>query len=94
MTWIYILKCADDSYYTGLTDRSVETRVLEHNHGDVPGYTSKRRPVKLVYAEEFPNAVDANAAERKIKGWSRKKKEALIDGDFNLLRALSKRGSA
>ena len=90
---IYILLCSDGSYYTGVTRRSVEERVSEHAQGLMPGYTFTRRPVKLVFSEHYERIVDAIAAERRIKGWSRAKKEAYIRGDFPTLAALSTRGS-
>jgi putative endonuclease len=89
---IYILMCSDGSYYTGITRRSVEERVSEHAQGLIPGYTSMRRPVKLVFSEHYERIVDAIAAERRIKGWSRAKKEAYMRGDFLALVALAKRG--
>ncbi len=79
--WVYILKCADDSYYTGHTD-NLEKRIAEHQCGTFPGFTSKRRPVELVFCQMFTSREDAFAAERKIKGWSRAKKEALIDRNW------------
>jgi putative endonuclease len=90
--WLYILRCADGSYYTG-TSRAddLDTRVSQHNQGTFGGYTAKRRPVVLVYAAHFDRIVDAIAAERQIKGWSRAKKEALIRGDFEALPGLSRR---
>ena len=90
---IYILLCADGSYYTGITRRSVEERISEHAQGLMPGYTFTRRPLKLVFSEHYERIVDAIAAERRIKGWSRAKKEAYIRGDFSALTELSKRGS-
>ncbi len=89
---IYILKCADGSYYTGITRRSVEERVSEHAQGlDVGCYTFARRPVTLVHSEHYPRIVDAIAAERRIKGWTRAKKEAYLRGDFADLAALARR---
>jgi len=88
---VYIVLCADGSYYAGLTRKDVETRVSEHNLGINADYTSRRRPVKLVWAEHFERLTDAIATERRIKGWSRAKKEALIRGDYDALRALSAR---
>ena len=79
--WVYILRCADNSYYTGHTD-NLEKRVMEHNRGEVECYTSTRRPVILVFSEEFSTRGDALACERRIKGWSRKKKEAMMRGDW------------
>ncbi len=89
--WFYILRCADDSYYTG-TSRSddLETRISQHSQGTFDGYTAKRRPVTLVYSVHFDSIVDAIAYERQVKGWSRAKKEALIRGDFEALQRLSK----
>jgi putative endonuclease len=91
--WLYILRCADGSYYVG-TSRAedLDTRVSQHNQGTLPGYTSTRRPVTLVYSAHFERILDAIASERQIKGWSRAKKEALIRGDFEALPGLSKRG--
>jgi putative endonuclease len=90
---IYILQCSDGSYYSGVKRRSVEERVSEHAQGLMPGYTFTRRPVKLVVSEHYERIVDAIAAERRIKGWSRAKKEAYMRGDFSALVALAKRGS-
>ena len=87
---VYILLCADGSYYTGITQKQPEARLWEHNAGAVKGYTSTRRPVQLVFAEPFVRIVDAIAMERRIKGWSRAKKEALIARDYDLLRRLSR----
>jgi len=87
--YVYILRCADDSYYVGSTRGSLEDRVAQHNAGNFGGYTSTRRPVKLVFQQDFNRITDAIAAERQIKGWSRAKKEALIAGDYELLRLLS-----
>ena len=91
--WVYILKCADGSYYTGITRNEMpEAREWQHNQATFPdAYTSSRRPVKLVYAEHLDMIIDAIDAERRIKGWSRAKKEALIAGDWTLLQQLAKR---
>jgi putative endonuclease len=78
--FIYILRCADGSYYTGTARDGLERRVNEHNSGAYGGYTSTRRPVALVYSQWFERITDAIAAERQLKGWSRAKKEALIGG--------------
>ena len=88
---VYILLCADGSYYAGLTRKEVETRVSEHNLGINADYTSRRRPVKLVWSERFERLTEAIAMERQIKGWSRAKKEALIRGDYNALPSLAAR---
>jgi putative endonuclease len=88
---VYMLRCADGSYYTGLTKRPVEVRVWEHNNKVVPGYTSTRTPVELVFTETFERLLDAIDRERQIKGWSRRKKEALIRYDYEALPALASR---
>ena len=88
---IYILECADGSYYTGITRRAVEERASEHAHGLIAEcYTFKRRPVNLVFEEHYERITDAIAAERRIKGWSRAKKEAYMRGDFASLSQLAK----
>ena len=91
--FVYILKCVDGSYYTGsYRGNDLETRISEHNNGHYPdAYTSSRRPVTLVYAETFANITAAITAERRIKGWTRAKKEALIAGRWNDLPDLAKR---
>ncbi|MBN8953249.1 MULTISPECIES: GIY-YIG nuclease family protein [unclassified Rhizobium] len=91
---VCILRCSDGSYYTGLTKQGIEARVWEHNAGIYDGYTTKRRPVELVFHEVYDRIVDAIARERQIKGWSRRKKEALIALDYEVLPALSRRGPA
>ena len=70
---MYILKCSDGSFYTGST-RELDKRVQEHNMGMGANYTKKRRPVELVYFEEFQRVDDAFAREKQIRGWSRSKK--------------------
>ena len=87
--WIYILRCADQSYYTGHTD-NFEKRIAEHESGEIEGYTSTRLPVRLVFSEQFPTREEALACERQIKGWSRKKKEALMRGDWAKIRRLAR----
>jgi len=87
---VYILLCADRSYYVGLTTGGLERRISEHNLGVFGGYTSKRGPVKRVWSEQFANMANAIACERRLKGWRRAKKEALIRGDFKLLSELSR----
>ena len=86
--WVYILRCCDGTYYTGCTT-AIEKRLKEHEKGIFPGYTSARRPVELVWCAEFPDVFQAIIVERQIKGWSKKKKEALIRGDFLLLHELA-----
>ena len=82
--YVYILRCSDGSYYTGYTD-NLERRLAAHQSGKIPGYTETRRPTELVFTEEFASRQDALARERQIKGWTREKKEALIDGDWGQL---------
>ena len=80
--WVYMLRCSDGSYYTGHTD-SLENRLAQHCVGAIPScYTFGRRPLNCVFSQEFPTREEALASERKIKGWSRKKKEAMIRGDW------------
>jgi predicted GIY-YIG superfamily endonuclease len=88
--WIYILKCADNSYYTGQTD-NLERRIAQHEGGAIEScYTFSRRPLNLVFSQEFPTREEALASERQIKGWSRKKKEAMIRGDWAEVSRLAK----
>jgi putative endonuclease len=87
---VYMLRCADDSYYVGCAN-DLERRIAEHQSGAFPGYTYSRRPVELVWSEHFDRMTDAIAAERQIKGWSRAKKAALIRGEWDGVRKLSKR---
>ena len=87
--YVYILLCADGSYYTGLTE-DLEIRLAQHQAGELPGYTKSRRPVKLVFSNEFSSMDDAIDRERQIKGWSKAKKEALIAGDWERLAELSR----
>jgi len=86
--YIYILECNDGSHYTGHTD-DLEAGLSAHQIGAFAGYTKKRRPVKLVYAETFGTRDEAFNAERRIKGWRREKKGALINRDWDLLVKLS-----
>lgn len=87
--WVYILRCADESYYTGHTD-NLEDRIGQHHTGAFGGYTATRRPVKLVFAQECSTRAEALAAELQIKGWSRKKKEAMMRGDWEAVNLLSR----
>jgi putative endonuclease len=87
---VYIVRCSDGSYYTGLTKQEVEARIWEHNTGIYKGYTAKRRPVVLVFTETYDRITDAIERERQIKGWSRVKKEALIALDYERLPVLAK----
>jgi LAO/AO transport system kinase len=80
--FVYMLHCADGSYYVGHTD-DLERRVAQHQVGEIPGYTHERRPLTLVWSQETGTREEALTAERRIKGWARAKKEALIAGDWN-----------
>ena len=91
--FVYILRCADGSFYCGTTRKSLEARVDEHNAGALAGYTATRRPVELVWHEAFQRATDAIAMERRIKGWSRRKKIALIEGDWDELKRAARKQS-
>lgn len=87
--YVYILLCADESYYTGVTN-DLDRRIAEHNEGiSGTAYTFKRRPVKLAYHEVFTDPTIAINFEKKIKGWSRAKKLALIEGRYNDLPELA-----
>ena len=87
---VYILECRDGSYYTGLTN-DIRRRVFEHNSGfNSESYTFSRRPVSLVFSYHFGNIEDAIAVEKQIKGWNRKKKEAIIAGRWDALPELSR----
>ncbi|HAT2149038.1 GIY-YIG nuclease family protein [Legionella pneumophila] len=93
MFWVYILQCSDKSYYTGQTD-NLEKRLTQHQDKMIPGcYTSTRLPIELKFSQEFMSREEALNAERQIKGWSRRKKEALINGDWQALSDYSKRKS-
>ncbi len=87
--YVYILRCSDGKFYTGHTE-NLEVRVSQHQSGVFKGYTYKRRPLTLVWSENFPTRLEALEAEKQIKGWSKAKKQALIDGDWELLSLLSK----
>ena len=87
--YVYILHCADGSYYVGHTD-DLQTRIAAHKTGQIRGYTRSRRPVRLVFQDEFPSREEALLAERQLKGWSRRKKKALVKGDWDDLRRLSR----
>ena len=88
--FVYILRCADDSYYVGHTD-DIEKRLSEHWAGFCRGYTASHRPIAIEYVCEVPTRDEAIIRERQIKGWTRAKKTALIRGDFDVLHRLAKR---
>jgi len=80
--FVYVLECSNGTFYTGNTS-NLELRISQHCSGyDPKSYTNKMRPVKLVWAQEFPTRVDALSTEQQIKGWSHAKKRALIEDDF------------
>lgn len=79
--WVYILRCRDGTYYTGHTD-DLEKRMAEHAQGLGSDWTRRHRPVELVWCEDAPTRYEALAFERRVKNWSRAKKEALIAGDW------------
>jgi putative endonuclease len=88
--FVYILLCNDKSYYTGVTN-DIERRMFEHESGENKNcYTYKRRPLKLVFQENFEDVNQAIAFEKQIKGWRREKKEAVIKGDWHLLPDLAR----
>lgn len=89
MYHIYILRCADDSFYIGRS-QNLTSRVKAHNDGRGAAYTFRRRPVELVYSETFRSEVEAVERERQLKGWTTAKKEALVGGDLQRLAYLSK----
>ncbi len=88
--FIYILECSDKSYYVGMTSNLSE-RIDQHNSGKYhEAYTFHRRPVELKWVEQFTDPKVAAGLEKQIKGWSRKKKEALIEKDWEKLVKYSK----
>jgi predicted GIY-YIG superfamily endonuclease len=84
---VYILRCADGSLYVGETE-DVQARFAKHNEGSASRFTASRRPVALVYMEDYATVEAARVRERQIKGWTRAKKEALVAGDLSLLKRL------
>jgi predicted GIY-YIG superfamily endonuclease len=89
MFWLHILECRDRTLYVGHTD-DLDGRMRCHDAGRVDSYTASRRPLKLVFAEEFESRYEALAMERKLKGWSRAKKVAYIAGDWVAVSRLAK----
>jgi putative endonuclease len=90
MAWMYILECADGSYYVGST-KNLEQRIAQHLSGLGSRYTSGRLPVTLVYGEEYDRISDAYRREKQVQNWSRAKREALISGNFEMLPPLAKK---
>ena len=92
MAWAYIVECSDGSYYVGSTT-DLELRLWQHNNSpEGAAYTRRRRPVRLVWAAEFDRIEEAFAFEKRVQGWGRAKRAALIRGDFDALPGLSRRG--
>jgi putative endonuclease len=87
--YLYMLRCADGSYYVGSTT-NLELRVAEHQAGEGGTYTAQRLPLEVVYTCEFDSPHEAFLRERQVKGWSRRKKEALVRGDYPALAELSR----
>ena len=87
--YMYILLCADGSYYTGSTT-DLERRLEQHQNGEGANHTKKRLPISLLYYEEYSRIDEAFYREKQVQGWSRKKKEALIEGKSDLLPLLAK----
>ena len=90
MAWMYILECADGSYYVGST-KDLERRLLENQEGRGARYTTRRLPVKLVYFEEYNHVAEAFEREKQVQNWGRAKREALINGNRETLPALAKK---
>ena len=90
MFWVYMLRCADGSFYVGHTDH-LESRFAQHRYGVFRScFTFSRRPLTLVFSQAFPEREQALAVERQVKGWSRHKKEALIRGDWKEISRLAR----
>lgn len=87
---MYILKCADGTYYTGST-KNLEKRLLQHKNGEGANYTKKKLPIDLVYYEEYDRIDSAFYREKQIQGWSHAKKKALIEGRHKDLPVLAKK---
>ncbi len=92
--FVYIVECSDKSYYTGVTNNA-ERRIVEHNLGlDIKSYTYKRRPVVLKFCGQCDSPIQGIEFEKQLKGWNRKKKEALFKSDWNKIKELAKSYSA
>lgn len=87
--WTYMLHCRGGYFYVGHTD-NLDDRIAQHQSGSVPGFTADHLPVTLVWSEEFQTRIEAQETERKLKGWSKAKKLALIRGDWARIAALAK----
>ena len=88
--WTYMLRCRDGSYYVGVTS-NLEQRIAQHRHGAMPTcYTFPRRPLALVWSQSCKDVDDAIRCEKKLQGWTRAKKQALLAGDWDTIRELSR----
>lgn len=88
--WTYMLHCRGGAFYTGHTD-DLDRRVAEHESGTIPGFTRDHLPVVLVWSENFSTRDDAKSVEKRIKGWNRAKKMALIRGNWEMISTLAKK---
>jgi putative endonuclease len=88
MPFTYILECSDKTLYTGST-RNLEKRIWEHEQGIATKYTAERLPIKLIYCEEYERIDEAFNREKQIQGWSKKKKLALVNREFDDLSKLA-----
>ena len=93
MAWTYLLECSDGSYYVGSTV-DLDRRVAQHEAGEGAVYTRRRRPVRLVWAGQFERIDEAFAFEKRVQGWNRRKRRALIEGRWDLLPKLASRSWA
>ncbi len=91
--WAYLLRCGDGSFYAGHTD-NLDARVSQHMAGRGCDYTARRQPITFAWAQDFPSRLEALESERRIKGWSHAKKEALIAGDWERVVQLSRSRAA
>ncbi|WP_374524152.1 GIY-YIG nuclease family protein [Sphingopyxis sp.] len=87
--WAYMLHCRGGAFYTGHTD-DLPRRIAQHESGAIAGFTADKLPVVLVWSQDFPTRIEALEAERRLKGWSRAKKMALIRGDWDRISSLAK----
>jgi len=86
---LYMLRCGDGSFYIGHTE-DLEQRMQQHETNAYGGYTADKHPLRLVWVQEFSTRLEALERERQLKGWTRRKKEALIRGDWNAIHALAR----
>ncbi len=88
--WCYMLQCRGGYLYVGHTD-DLEHRMAPHTTAALPGFTADHQPVELVWSQDFPTRYEAQVAEKKLKGWSKAKKLALIQGDWARISELAKK---